>query len=418
MSLASQVQLALRPLRGAGRAGSVGETTLASVALLVLGFGLSVATARALGPTGRGIFTLTITIGGLALLVLGLGLQQALAYFVAHEPADAKRAVRLARMATVRVGVPAAALGSVLAATVAEGEVRVCLLIVSLTLPVGLAAQNLQGVLQGLQRLRRFNLVRTAPAAITTVIAVILAAFEELTPGRAVGAYAAGLVVGFLLAVRLGGGGDDARLSRTWVRAVMRYGVIVNLGSVAYQANRQLGVLVVGAAGTLSDVGRFGVALGYAAPVAVVASAIAMHALPEVAARQDAGAWRTVARRRLTLAVRFTAPIAAVMAAAAPLLVPAVFGAEFRPAVGAAQALCVALALLGVAHLMHEICRGVGAVGRSALVEGTGAVVGALALYLVVPSHGITGAAIASAATYALTCAALGLLILRLGRAR
>ena len=406
---------ALRPRRLL-RAGSVGETSAANLVLLAAGLVLSVATARALGPSGRGVFTLATTIGGLALLVCGIGLQQALAFSVAGERTKVPQANHLVRSATLLVAVPVAAAAALAALVFCRGDLRAALVVVALTLPAGVAAQQLLGVLQGLQRLRRFNVARMVPAIVTTALVVVLALAGVLTAPWAVLAYAAGLLAGLLVTLGPARTAGVARPPRAWAREIVRYGLVVNLASIAYQSNRQLAVIVIAAAGTVSDAGRYAVALGYATPVAAIASAIALHALPEIAAARTGPDWIAIAGRRLRLALVATVPAAAVMALLAPVLIPLVFGDAFAASVRPAQVLCLALALLGIAHVLHEICRGVGAVGRSAAIEAAGAIVSSAALVLVVATHGITGAAICVTATYAVTCGALVVLVGRLRR--
>src|SRR4051812_24796140 len=84
---------------GAARSGSIRATSAANLLLLVFGLGLSVATARGLGPTGRGIFTVATTIAGIALLLAGMGIQQALAYFIARQPSRARVGIGLSVVA-------------------------------------------------------------------------------------------------------------------------------------------------------------------------------------------------------------------------------------------------------------------------------------------------------------------------------
>jgi O-antigen/teichoic acid export membrane protein len=398
--------------------GSVGETTMVNVALLVLGLGSSIATARALGPAGRGVFALATVSGGLALLVVGIGLQQALAFFVARDPSSWPRAVGLATWAGGWLGTAAATLSIVAVALSASHDLEPSLIAVAVSLPAGLAAQNLIGVLQGLQRLRAFNLARLSAPLVSTVLLIVLALTGAATAFEAVLAYALGLCAGlaattwWLRDVRI------ARPAHGWAMAVVRYGLVVNIGSIAYQANRQLAVLVVASVGTLADVGRYGVALGYAGPVAAIATAIAFHALPEVAAVSDTLEWRSVAARRIRLAVVGTLPVAVAMVALAPVLIPLVFGDAFRPSIAAAQWLCAALALLGIAHVLHEICRGIGAIVMSATIETLGAGGSLAVLIIVVPGSGIAGAGAVTASMYALTCVALGALVARYGRTR
>jgi O-antigen/teichoic acid export membrane protein len=77
------------------------------------------------------------------------------------------------------------------------------------------------------------------------------------------------------------------------------------------------------------------------------------------------------------------------------------------------QALVIGLALLGIAHVISEISRGMGRPGFPALVSGIGSAAAVAVLPLVVPQFGVDGAALALTGVYALV---LGILYVGLHR--
>ena len=103
-----------------------------------------------------------------------------------------------------------------------------------------------------------------------------------------------------------------------------------------------------------------------------------------------------------------TAAGALPLAAAAPLIVPILYGPAFRPGVLAAQVLLVGLVADGFGGVVTAFLYGRGRPGRISIATGLGVVVTVVLDLVLIPSHGMLGAAAASACAYlATTCALL-----------
>jgi O-antigen/teichoic acid export membrane protein len=292
------------------------------------------------------------------------------------------------------------AVGSIIADDVTADAVRLGLVAV----PLSLFSGNVTGVLQGLRSGRRFNVLRTVTPAVFAVGLLLGVIVDiELSAIDILGIYVLANAVAVVVAVGTLRPEDRAHSlpPAPFVRHVVRYGAIVGAGSIAYTLNKQLALVVLAAVTTLSNVGLYAVALGYAAPVGIVAAAVALHTLPDIAAAQDTSLLAPLARRRIRASVIATIPLALVAIVAAPPVIPFAFGGAFEDSVPVAQALVVGQVLLGVAHVLSEISRGLGRPGLPALGEGIGAVATLAALPLIVPEFGIAGAAVASIGVYA-----------------
>jgi O-antigen/teichoic acid export membrane protein len=99
---------------------------------------------------------------------------------------------------------------------------------------------------------------------------------------------------------------------------------------------------------------------------------------------------------------------------ATPLLLPLLFGADYRAAVPAALLLVVAGGFSGLNLTLSNGLRGLGHPQTSLIAEVLGLVVTALGLLVLLPPLGILGAAAASLLAYASAC---GYLAVQLSRA-
>lgn len=388
----------LPPHRWAGRR-AVSETVVVNGLLAALGVVTGIAAARLLGPEGRGALALSIAVAGITGAVLGLGLQQAFAYIVAARRGAAREAVSLSVWGGASMGGSCIAGGWVLVPVfVRDPGVVTVIRIGLLSVPASLISGNLTGVLQGLRLGRRFNATRLLPTGTYALGLVGAAIAADHVTARAVSTiYVLSVVVSGVTAYYLLSPPLRRLRLPSWrfVTSALRYGVVVGVGGIALMVNKQLALPVLGVLQGLRETGFYAIGLSYATPVGLVAVAIALHTLPDIAAAGH-GERASLIRQRIGMTVASLLPLAIVAVLVAPALIPAAFGAQFRPAVPAAQLLVVAQAFSAFVHVLAEIGRGIGRPGLPALAEaaGVGGTVGLLPL--VVPKLGIEGAALVS----------------------
>jgi antigen flippase len=370
--------------------------------LLVLGAVAGVLAARLLGPEGRGALALAIAVAGIMTVIVGLGLQQAFAYLVAARREAAGMAVGLAVWSAALVGGPSVALGWLLVLAFIEDETVLTVVSIGfLAVPGSVIAVNTAGILQGLRLGRRFNASRLVhPTAYCAGVVGAALFASSVTPAVLTSVYAVAATIGAVCAYRLLPP-PLRRLplpSRRFTSAALRYGASAGIGAAALAASTHLAVPFLGALAGLRETGFYAVGLSYAIPVTLFASAIAIHTLPDVAAA-ELRARSGLVRQRLTITFGTLVPIAVAAMLAAPLLVPAVFGENFRPAVAAAQILVLAQSFRAVAYVLADIGRGLGRPGVPSIAEVAGIVVTIALLPVVVPRFGSEGAAIVVATT-------------------
>jgi O-antigen/teichoic acid export membrane protein len=398
---------------------AVGETAAANAILLALGLASGVLAARLLGPHGRGALALGTAVAGMTTVVVGLGLQQAFAYLVAARRETAQMAASLAVWSGLVGGGLAVIVGWAVVPVLVHGStVETVVRVGLLAVPGTVITTNVAGLFQGLRLGRLFNATRLAqPAAYFAAIVVVALVADTVTPEALVGAYVAAATVGAAAAYKLLSPTlRRVRLpSRSFTASAARYGVIAGIGGAALTVNTYLAVPVLGAFAGLRETGLYAIGLSYAIPVSVVASAIAIHTFPDVAAA-DREARPSLIRRRLIITAIGVVPLALGAMVAAPILIPAVFGGDFRPAVAAAQVLVGAQAIRGLSYVLADIGRGLGRPGLPSAAEAAGILVTVGLLPVVVPPFGVIGAAVVVGAANAIVAAVLALGVRRAGR--
>jgi O-antigen/teichoic acid export membrane protein len=196
------------------------------------------------------------------------------------------------------------------------------------------------------------------------------------------------------------------RPPRRVVFAVLSYGARGQVGGVMTLVNLRLDFILLGSLAGPGVVGSYAVASKFAELLRVPSLAINYVLYPRFAsegARVAADSVRRIAPRALLLVVS----IAVVIATCVNPLIPWIYGAAFRPAIGPAYVLLAGLMTDGVAAVLSAWLLGAGRPGLNSLAAGAGVAVTVALDVALIPAHHAMGAAAASAASYLTVTACL-----------
>lgn len=198
-----------------------------------------------------------------------------------------------------------------------------------------------------------------------------------------------------------GWGRPESRLATR----ICRYGLRGQVGGMLSLVNLRLDVAILGALVGPGTLGIYAVASKYAELLRLPGLAITYVLYPRLTKRDHRDAARDVAAL-MPRAFILTALAAIPLAAAVPLL-PAIYGPQFIRAVIPAYILLIGLVGEGVAGLVSAYLYGVGRPGANSLALGVSVVVTIALDVTLIPHYHAVGAAIASAAAYLTSSAAL-----------
>ncbi|HTJ77070.1 MAG TPA: oligosaccharide flippase family protein [Acidimicrobiales bacterium] len=380
--------------------------------------GVALLTARQLGPSGRGVVVLLLTLAGFISVVGSMGLNLAsrihlVALDGRMDPADY---LGLSAVLTVAVGVLSVALGVVLLPLV--------------DVHLSAAEQLLFGALAGSilapfllnAAINAFGFTARAAAvdAAGTVAQLLVTVALFVGGSRRVDAYIAAMVIGNVLqvglalaALRPAIGSVRPRFQRSrWARVVRTGlpGIAVDLsGILTFRLDRYLLGLFLGPAA----VGVYSVAA--TAPEILRLPALAMgqpifHRLASGTAKvEDFG-------RTRVYCLLVTAALAASAFLVAPFAVRILFGSQYAGAVTPLRVLL--LAEFGITLFYIDgalVAAAFSRLGDAAIAAVAGCLVVVVADLVLIPSHGVVGAAWGSVVAYSVTgLAAHGILRYRL----
>lgn len=381
--------------------GTLISTALPAIAGVVSGIAL----ARTLGPVGRGEFA-SVLIWPLMLGLLGdLGVGFALTYFVSREPARRDALWTIGCVVSLVWGAfLAAASIAILASRLSlSPAARTALDIALAVLPLALASHLHACLLLGLGRLKASNVIRASQVLLYAGAVVVLAAADRgaVLP-YAVAWASAQVVVGVAGFAYLAGvvGTKWSWEPGLW-RPVLGYGMRVYVGGLAAQASLRLDQMLMSVMGLVAPLGIYAVAVAVASGVAPVFTALAVVVLHRATRSGDDSAPAREIRHVLRLSLLAGLPLVLAGIVLAPVVVPFVFGASFRPSVLPTQILLAAAFFQGANAILGNSLRAVGRPGRSSVAESVGAVATIALLVFLLPRFGALGAAVSSLVAYA-----------------
>ena len=400
------------PQRRVRRRGvvDVGTSLISQLMAVALALGISVVVARALGPSGKGLFSLTTLIQAEAVLVATLGLDVAVLHFVGRGLAEPRVALR----AALRSGRAAALLATGVALMVLfgafgremEGITATAAGALLLTIPLGVGNTIRLGLVRGLGRIVEASIMTTL-GRMVTLCGVAISAWLDL------GAPA------FLLAVAVGGnaqmlgttlisralqaGTESSAESRVkgLSRSLLAFGLKGHGGTVLQALNYRLDMFLVGALTGLAGVGIYSVAVGIAEMLTVLPNALGVVLLHRSASeREDTAAEVTALLTRLSI-VGVSAG-ALLVCLLSPTIIRSTFGEPFMAAVPVVWGLAPGMVALTVWKNLTNALTGLGHPGQKTRSAGAAALMTIPLCALLIPRFGVPGAAYASSAAYSL----------------
>jgi O-antigen/teichoic acid export membrane protein len=377
---------------------------------------LTVATvlvAHAGGPKLLGELTLLRVLPGLIGVLVACGLPSAAPYFLASRQYATLPRLRSTLFTLMLVGSLAASACWLLLSPLLH---RVFFqpwhmgVVIAATVPVFTQLWVAAGksFLQGENDMRGANLAIAAEEAAFLPVYVALLPFMHGTALLMSALVGADVLVTAGIAVRLARRGflrgwkrPDARLGVE----ICRYGLRGQVGGMLSLVNLRLDVAILGALVGPGTLGIYAVASKYAELLRLPGLAITYVLYPRLAVRDRKEAARDVGAL-LPRAFALTALAAVPLAAAVPLL-PVIYGRAFAAAMIPACILLFGLVGEGVAGLVSAYLYGVGRPGANSLALGVSVVVTIALDLALIPRYHAVGAAMASAAAYLTSSAAL-----------
>jgi O-antigen/teichoic acid export membrane protein len=378
----------------------------ADAATVVSGLVLAVIVARFLGPENRGIYALAVLVGSLVAIVGDAGMSTSGIVFGANRRVPLRHLHGTALLLSLAVAALTAlaviGLGGWLTREVLKGVTRDELWLVTLAIIPLLYSQVVAAMLTGMGRLRSLAMIRVAAAVGVPLLMLVVVWASGGSPYWAIVGWLGGTL---LLAVPIAvvatrSMGRPTPPALPEARTLFRFGLRAWIGTMSHHGYLRTDVLFISARLGPAPVGQYSLASVLAERISLAGSAVYSSGASRIGSGDRAMAEALVARlvRLLVVAV---APLVVVLGLLSWILIPAVFGDDFSPAIVPFVLLLPGTAALTVWYVLGLfIVAALERPGMTTAIQGSAMLISLPLYWVAVSEWGMTGAAIVSSSIY------------------
>jgi O-antigen/teichoic acid export membrane protein len=395
-----------------------------NVSTQLLTFGIGILVTRALGPEARGVFFIIMTFVGLVVTVGTLGLPNANTVFIAQRRyALGTLHANSIAAALVLGGVVFLAYGllrDVLSASILAGVPAVYIVWGLSQTPLLFYENFWSGLAIGMGRVGRYNLLLLWKTIGTALAMTGLFALGALNIESLLAVWTVVNLAGVVWMV-----GEFLRLgleppwpSRAALREALRFGLRLHLGGIATITWQRFDSFFLNMTHGAAAVGQYSLAVALTEGLWRVAGPV-VNAIQHPITSSGGDEARALTQRVLRHVTFVLLVLGGGIGVSAPWLIPILYGKAFAPAVPAAQILLagtigVGLAMITSVYFVGVLNRG----GLLSILAWLNAAVNIGLCLVLIPRHGMLGAAWASGITYVFGVAVVLVLFRRVTASR
>lgn len=382
------------------------RTCATNAAILGLGLISSVQLSRWLGPAGRGQVAAVLLWPMLLTYIVSTGLISGVMYYGAQPEVRIERLVANAMGFAVAQGVLGMAVGYSLMPWVLHsqslGVVHAARLFLAV-IPMSLLTQYGCSILQARLHFAAYNALRVVIPAGYVAGVLLLKMYGALQFGSVVrlqlllNGFALVFVVVWIFVLRIPVG---VRIDWNLAKQMMHYGVQVQSGDLSNAANLRLDQVLMSAWMPPAMLGLYVVAVSASQVSDVVALAWRIVATPRIARETSISERRILLQKTFRKYLTVSIPVLCLLAIALPVLIPFLFGREFRTSIVCAEILLVGAAFLSAKNVLGGGLQALGSPWLASRADLLALVVTVVTLPPLLLRWGIVGAAIASTLAY------------------
>ncbi len=377
---------------------------LGVVATGVIGFGASIALARWLGPSDRGLVALMYSVSSLALVLVGIGVPWATIYYAKRSDATPQGLLgnSLLQAGVIAIVlIPATWVGYLwLADTFGHGEGGTTWVLAAVLVPIVFLDWTTHGQLMGMLLFGRYNLLSVLAKIAYLLAIVVLLGIFSLGVAAGMYAYIAASLVMIIGALKPILSSKRPRIEPSLLRRMLHYGSRVQVGSVFQIAMARLDIVILQFFRPLSQVGYYVVAQTIAELLLQLSGAFQISVMPLVSRYEgdERQATTSADSVRHYGIVGSLATFGNVVFGTAVILFA--YGIQYRSAIVPMLVLLPGVWFLGMGGVIQGDLSGRGRPGLSSQLAGMAAVVTIVLDLALIPAFGVIGAAIASTIAY------------------
>ena len=383
-------------------------TFCTQIVIVILGIITTMIIARALGPTGKGVYSLVILVNSLITMLGNLGIGIANIYFGGSKKYDFADLAANAFSSAFILGIPLSIAFLIYYFIVspsflADIEPR-SIILGSIMIPLALLQVYFSHILLGQNRIKDYCLVGFMQNMIFTVLLLLALFVFKGGLFSVILAWAASLGVGSMFALFQVRRTTPVRLAfnPALFKESVKFGMQGYLGNMMQALSYRLNMFIIALFMTTAAVGYFSISTSVAEALLIVPSSIGIVIIARTP-NLTAEAANMSTPRICRTAFLITAILALVLLMVAKPIIVTLFGSAFLPAVRPLYILLPGIVLSTIYVVLTNEMTGRGKPIINTIVTGIALIVTISLNLLLIPRMGIEGAALASTISYAVS---------------
>lgn len=376
------------------------------LSLFALSFISTLIIARALGPKGKGLYSLVILIPTLLANFLNMGINFSNIYLIGQRKYEVNRIVGSTISLSFLLGVSATVILLLLIIftdnTFFTPTYNKYLYLTMPIIPLILVLDNIYSTLLGHRNIVKLSAVRLLKSLIYVVILLLLVYFFTISVYSAIFANMSGLfaaiIIGiyFLIKSRYFTG---LVLDNGIIKEMLNFGYKQHLGSICQILNYRIDMLIIVYLLTATDLGLYSIAVVVAEMIWYLPNSIGQVLYAKVASESDKlpSSFTPLVCRTVILII-FTGCL--ILYALSDVVIPYLFTPRFTASVAALKLLLPGVIFLSVSKILGSHLTGLGFPQYSSVASAISLVATIVFDFLLIPFFGINGAALASSISY------------------
>lgn len=386
----------------------VGPTVFNSY--LIMGFQVlsGIILARLMGPTARGQLALCMLWPSLIASLGSLGIKDAVVYYTAKNELSHRLVPSFLGLSAIQSLLLAGAGYFLLPIFLHRQEPSVIqnLRLFLFFIPLNLIGQNFIGVYEGKMKIHFANLLRMIGPVVSFVVIMLLLVMQYPSIRIVLYSYLGGnlVIVALCIIAYLKENRVTWRFSLKLSNELFQYGIRSHLGAITKNLNYKLDQMLMSVFLPTDSLGFYVVAVSASGVAGSLSNGFRLILFPTAAKSKNLVETHHLISDFLVKTLVLVSASSIVLFALFPYLFPLLYGEEFSLSIRPAQILLIAVIFSSIRDILAFAHRALNNPMVAAKSEVYALIVTGIALAILLPTMGITGAAFASLLSYATAC--------------
>jgi O-antigen/teichoic acid export membrane protein len=372
--------------------------------VMAIGMVTGVILARCLGASGRGLVAAATVYPAVILSLLEMGVRQSSAYHLGKRIYSNAQVIGAVSALVLSLGVAGMMVCAGLLWWMGNPDITHLIILLAVApIPLSILTSYGSGIFLGNRLVGQFANIGWMVEVFRLLAIVLFVWLLAWGPaGALLAALLSGLAVGIYAAWRLSSLAPiGPKFEGPVIGNLIRKGLVYSVALFVITLNYKVNIIVMERLSSAAEIGVFALGVSVAQMTWALPQAITTALFSHSATAADEDVFSGKVQRLFRVSILIALALVVALGIAAPILVPLIYGADFRPSVRVIHLLLPGVFfLLGLKILNMDLAgRGKPNVSLWAMIPAL-ALNGALSVSLV-PRHGAQGAAIASSASYA-----------------